>query len=77
MATSLGGIGIGYEQAFRALGRVAEKKGLRSICLLELEGGIVLQGQVLKNTSEGYVLTMDTTVFRREELENLMREQGS
>ena len=68
--------GISYEQALRALGKVAERKGLRNVCLLELDGGVVLQGQAVRNTREGYVLTLETSVFKRDELESLIRELG-
>jgi hypothetical protein len=70
------GRGLNYERTLRALGRVAEKKGLRNICLLELDGGVILQGQSVRSTREGYVLVMETSVFKRDELESLMRELG-
>ena len=74
MASIFGEGGMSYERVLRALGKVAAKKGLRSLCLLELDGGVVLQGQMVRNTREGYVLTLETSVFNREELERLMQE---
>ncbi len=74
--TAIFGGGLSYERALRALGKVAERKGLRNVCLLELDGGVVLQGQAVRNTQEGYVLTLETSVFKRDELESLIRELG-
>ena len=73
MTPMFGGGGVGYEEALRAIGREAERKGLRNLCVMELEGGVVLQGQILKNTQEGYILSIETSVFKREEVETLVK----
>jgi len=61
-----------YEDMLRALGRYADRKGLKQICLLEVEGGMILQGSILVPTQEGYRLSLETEAFTHEDLEKLM-----
>jgi hypothetical protein len=63
-----------YERVFQAVGREAQRQKLRDICLLEVEGGIVLQGHALVSTRDGYQLTFETQVLSHGDLEKLMRE---
>jgi hypothetical protein len=51
-----------------------ENQRLRDICILEVEGGIVLQGQALVSTREGYHLISKTRVLSHEDLEQMTRE---
>ncbi|TKJ31327.1 MAG: hypothetical protein CEE40_02115 [Chloroflexi bacterium B3_Chlor] len=63
-----------YEKTLQAIGRLAEKQRLREICILEVEGGVVLQGQALVTTRDGYHLVSKTKVLSHEDLAQLMRE---
>ena len=67
-----------YEEALQAVGRYAEKERLRDLCLLEVEGGMVVQGRALISTREGFDLALRTKVLSYEELERLLgrREAG-
>ena len=63
-----------YERVLQALGRLAEEKNLRDLCILEVDGGLVLQGQALVSTRDGYQLVTRTRVLSHKELEKLTRE---
>jgi|GEM_PF-1525203 len=63
-----------YERALQAVGRMIETQRLRDICILEVEGGLVLQGQALVSTREGYNLISKTRVLSHEDLEQMARE---
>lgn len=63
-----------YERALQAIGRMAETQKLRDICILEVEGGMVVQGQALVSTREGYQLVSRTRVLGQEDLEKMTRE---
>jgi hypothetical protein len=65
---------MSYERALQAIGRRAEEQRLRDICILEVEGGMALQGQALVSTREGYQLVSKTQVLSHEDLEKLARE---
>ncbi len=66
-----------YEQVLQAVGRLVAEQRLREICILEVEAGIVLQGQALVGTSEGYQLVPRTQLLSHEDLEKLAREAVS
>jgi len=63
-----------YEQVLQAVGRMIETQKLRDICILEVAGGIVLQGQALVSTREGYHLVSKTRLLSHEDLEQMVRE---
>ena len=63
-----------YERVLRAIGRLAEEQRLRDICILEVEGGVVLQGQALVSTRDGYQLVSRTKVLSHDDLEKLTYE---
>jgi len=63
-----------YERVLRAVGRLAQEQRLRDICILEVEGGIVLQGQALISTRDGYQLVPKTKVLSHDDLEKLAYE---
>lgn len=66
-----------YEQVLQAIGRLVGEQRLRDICILEVEGGMVLQGQALVGTTEGYQLVPRTKLLNHEDLEKLAREAVS
>jgi hypothetical protein len=63
-----------WERTLQAVGRLAENQRLRDICILEVEGGVVLQGQALVSTRDGYHLVSKTKVLSHEDLAKLIRE---
>ncbi len=65
-----------YEEALQAVGRYAEKERLRDLCLLEVEGGMVVQGHALISTREGFDLALRTKVLSYEELERVLGRKG-
>jgi len=63
-----------YERVLQAIGRLAEEQRLRDICILEVGGGMVLQGQALVSTREDYQLVSKTQVLSHTDLQKLTRE---
>jgi len=74
MASPPGAKRLNYERALQAIGRLAEKQRLRDICILEVEGGIVLQGRALLSTRDAFNLVSRTRVLSHEELDQMIRE---
>jgi hypothetical protein len=74
MASSPGARNLNYERALQAVGRLAEKQRLRDICILEVEGGVVLQGWALLSTREAFNLVSRTRVLSHDELDQMIRE---
>lgn len=64
---------IDYERVLQAIGRLAQQQRLRDVCVLEVEGGMVMQGEALVSTREGYHRVSDTRVLSHDELEKLVR----
>lgn len=74
MASPPGAKHINYERALQAIGRLAEKQRLRDVCILEVEGGIVLQGRALLSTRDAFNLVSRTKVLSHEDLDQMIRE---
>jgi hypothetical protein len=74
MATPTAARRIDYERVLQAVGRLVEERRLRDICILQVEGGLVLQGQELISTKDGYQLVSRTRVLGHEDLDRLTRE---
>jgi hypothetical protein len=66
--------GLNYERALQAIGRLAEKQRLRDLCVLEVEGGILLQGRALVSTREGFNLVSKTRVLSHDDLDQMIRD---
>ncbi|MGB9300468.1 MAG: hypothetical protein WCD51_07735 [Anaerolineae bacterium] len=66
--------GLGYERRLQAIGRLAEKQRLRDLCVLEVEGGVLLQGRALVSTREGFNLISKTRVLSHDDLDQMIRE---
>lgn len=64
-----------YEDALQAVGRYAEKERLRDICLLEVEGGMVIQGRAIINTREGFDFVLRTKILSHDDLERLLERR--
>lgn len=65
---------MNYERVLQAVGRLAEKQRLRDLCILEVEGGLVLQGHALVNTSTGFNVVPKTKVMSRNDLDKLVKD---
>jgi len=65
-----------YEEALQAVGRYAEKERLRDICLLEVEGGMVVQGRALMSTRKGFDFVLRTKVLSHDDLERLLERRS-
>jgi len=63
-----------YERTLQAVGRLAEKQRLRDICILEVAGGVVLQGQALVSTRDALHLVSKTKVLSHEDLAQMIRD---
>lgn len=66
--------GLSYERTLQAIGRLAEKQRLRDVCVLEVEGGVLLQGRALVSTRDGFNLVSKTRVLSHDDLEQMIRE---
>jgi hypothetical protein len=64
-----------YEESLLAAARYAERERLRDICVIEVEGGLVVQGQAMVSTREGFTLALKTQVLSHEELERLLERK--
>jgi len=62
-----------YEYILQAIGRLAQQQRLRDICVLEVEGGMVVQGEAVVSTREGYHRVSNTRVLSHEDLDKLVR----
>jgi hypothetical protein len=65
---------LDYERVLQAIGRLAEKQRLRDLCLLEVEGGVLLQGRALVSSRDGFNLVSKTKVLSHTDLEQMIRE---
>jgi len=74
MASPSAAKSLSYERTLQAIGRLAEKQRLRDLCVLEVDGGILLQGRALVSTREGFNLISKTRVLSHDDLEQMIRE---
>jgi hypothetical protein len=74
MPSPSGNKALNYERALQAIGRLAEKQRLRDLCVLEVEGGLVLQGRALVSAREGFNLVSRTRVLSHDELDHMIRD---
>jgi hypothetical protein len=61
-----------YEAILAAIGRHIDRAKWTQICIVELEGGILIQGTSLVPTSEAYAFSMHTEVLDQEALHQLV-----
>jgi hypothetical protein len=64
-----------YGQLLFALGNHIEERGWRDICILEVDGGVIVQGTGLVSTREGYQYVMETKLFSHDELAKMMKRK--
>jgi hypothetical protein len=63
-----------YDVLLAALGRFAEERRLKELCLLEFEQGVILQGTKMIPTADGYQRSSETHVLSHEEVGELVRK---
>ncbi len=69
----LGSTQVHYPEAFAAIGRFIAKHGLKDVCVLEFEKGVIITGSMLYETGEGYQRRTETHVLSEEELNRLIK----
>ena len=74
MVSSPAAKNLDYERVLQAIGRLAEKQRLRDLCVLEVEGGVLLQGQALVSSRDGFNLVSKTKILSHTDLERMIRE---
>lgn len=62
---------VNYERLLRAIGRLVQEQGLQDICIVEVEGGFVLQDQDLVATEDGYRGVSNIQLLNHAKLETL------
>ncbi len=62
-----------YPQVFNALGNQIAKMGLSDVCVMEFEQGIIITGQRLYETAEGYNRSIETHVLSFDDLKRLIK----
>jgi hypothetical protein len=74
MASPADSRALRYERTLQAVGRLAEKQRLRDLCILEVDGGLVLQGRALVSARDGFNLVSRTRVLSHDELDRMIRD---
>jgi hypothetical protein len=65
-----------YEKVLTAIGRLIDHQKWAQVCVMELAGGIMVQGMVIVPTTEAYTAEMRTKVYDPGELRELMSSMG-
>lgn len=68
--------GVSYTDLFTAVGKFIASKGLRDVCVMEFEEGIIVTGTVIYEVTAGFRRRQDTFVFAGDEL-RLLLESGN
>jgi len=63
-----------YPSILYALGNFIEEQRWRDICILEVEGGMIVQGTNVVSTREGYQYAMETRLFNHDELAKMVAQ---
>lgn len=65
-----------YPELFRAVAHFVEREHLKDVCVLELEGGVLIQGYALIGTTQGFDRALKTQTLTHDELRQLLAEEG-
>ena len=65
-----------YEKVLLAIGRFVDQEKWSQVCVVELEGGLLLQGMALVYTGKTHELVMRTQVLDPKKLRQLMDSVG-
>ncbi|MBU0495765.1 MAG: hypothetical protein KKA73_24635 [Chloroflexi bacterium] len=61
-----------YGAILLAIGNHIQEKGWRDICILEVDGGMIVQGTGVASTRDGYQYVMETKLISHDELAKMM-----
>lgn len=64
---------LSRDEFFRALARFSDQESLRDLCILEVDGGVVVQGNAVIDTREGFGVVLRTRTLTHEQLRQLAR----
>jgi hypothetical protein len=64
---------VDYEKLLMVIGRYIQREHLSQVCVLEVQGGVIVQGLVAAPSGEGVDLVMRTQTFDRNAIRDLMR----
>ncbi len=67
---------IAYTDLFPALGKFITNKGLKDVCVMEFEGGIIVTGTIVYEVTGGFRRAIETYVMSPDEI-RLMLESGA
>ncbi|MCL4486568.1 MAG: hypothetical protein M1132_01965 [Chloroflexi bacterium] len=67
-------LAIPYPEVMAAVGRLIAKRGLRRVCVMEFEEGVIVTGSTLFETQESYNERTETHVLSTGDLERLTKE---
>ena len=65
-----------YPELFRAVTRFVEQEHLRDVCVLEVEGGVLIQGYALIGTTQGFDRALKTQTLTHDELRQLLEKES-
>lgn len=66
----------GYEQRLRAVGRLVDERGLRNVCVTEVDDGVVVTGLGRLDRREDTVWQAVTLRLTQSELEDAVQKLG-
>ena len=61
-----------YEAVLAAIGRRFDREKWTQVCVMELEGGLLVQGTCIVPTSEAYAVDMHTQVLDQDTLRQMV-----
>jgi hypothetical protein len=64
---------VEYEKLLMIVGRYIQREHLSQVCVLEVQGGVIVQGLVPVQSGETIELVMRTKTFDRNALRELQR----
>lgn len=63
---------VKYTDLFGALGKFIESKGIKDVCVMEFEEGVIVTGTVVYEVTGGYRRRQDTFILSGDELRLLL-----
>jgi hypothetical protein len=63
-----------YADTLAAIGRMAAKKQLNDLCVMEFEEGVIVTGSVLYEAGESYNRRIETLVLSVDDIKRLIKE---
>lgn len=63
-----------YEDVFRALGNYVDSNRFKDVTIVETPEGFLIKGQVIQESSTGWISTPQTYLFTNEDLDAILEE---